>query len=102
MIAKDSQVVEMLADGTIYAFDLDVCDKEAQKALKSLRRKDGKLFNYDYGATVFSLFVNCVHILRESGWETDHLVDELLAHTEQYDIDDGLIDPRDVDDEDDE
>ena len=99
MIAKGGQVVERLPDGTIYAFDLDVCDKEANKVLKSLRRKEGKLFNFDFGATVFSLFVHCVHILRASGWDTDQLVDEVLSHTEQYDIDDGLIDITDRDDD---
>lgn len=85
MIAKDSQVVEVLEDGTFYAFDLDVCDKEAEKALKNLQKKEGKLFNYDYGMTVFTLFVYCVHILREGGWQTDELVNEVLAHTEDYD-----------------
>jgi hypothetical protein len=85
MIAKDSQVVEVLEDGTFHAFDLEVCDKEAEKALKSLLKKEGKLFNYDYGMTVFTLFVYCIHILRDGGWETEELVNEVLDHTQQYD-----------------
>jgi hypothetical protein len=97
MIAKDSQVVEVLEDGTFYAFDLEVCDREAEKALKNLLKKEGKLFNYDYGMTVFTLFVYCVHILREAGWETEELVNEVLDHTQQYDERDD-----DDDDEDDE
>jgi hypothetical protein len=85
MKAKDSQVVEALEDGTFYAFDLEVCDREAEKALKNLHKKEGKLFNYDYGMTVFTLFVYCVHILREAGWETEELVNEVLDHTAIYD-----------------
>ena len=95
MIAKDSQIVEVLEDGTIYAFDLDVCEKEAEKVLKNLQKKEGKVFNYDYSATVYTLFVYCIHILRESGWRTDELVNEVLDHTEDYDAEDH----RDQDDE---
>jgi hypothetical protein len=82
-------MVEVLEDGTFHAFDLDVCAKEAQKALRNLRKKEGKLFNYDYGMTVFNLFVCCIHILREGGWETEELVNELLDHTAIYDKRDG-------------
>jgi hypothetical protein len=85
MIAKDSQIVEVLEDGTIYAFDLEVCDREADKVLRNLAKKEGKLFNFDFSATVFTLFVHCVHILRNSGWQTDDLIDEVLEHTAQYD-----------------
>jgi hypothetical protein len=85
MIVKDNQIVEVLEDGTFHAFDLDVCDREAEKALKNLYKKEGKLFNYDYGMTVFTLFVYCIHILREAGWETDELVNEVLEHTQEYD-----------------
>ena len=94
MIAKDSQIVEVLEDGTFHAFDLDVCDREAEKALKNLQKKEGKLFNYDYGMTVYTLFVYCIHILREAGWETTELVNEVLDHTQQYDEEDE----RDQDD----
>ena len=96
MIAKDSQIVEVLEDGTFHAFDLDVCDREAEKALKNLQKKEGKLFNYDYGMTVYTLFVYCIHILREAGWETTELVNEVLDHTAQYDDQDE----RDQDEDD--
>ena len=85
MVAKNSQIVEVLEDGTFHAFDLDVCDREAEKALRTLQKKEGKLFNYDYGTTVFTLFVYCIHILREAGWQTDELIDEVVAHTAIYD-----------------
>lgn len=85
MIAKDSQIVEVLEDGTFHAFDLDVCDREAEKVLKKLHKKEGKLFNFDYNATIFTLFVYCIHILREGGWQTEELVNEVLDHTQHYD-----------------
>lgn len=93
MIVKDSQIVEVLEDGTIYAFDLEVCDREAERVLKTLHRKEGKLFNFDYQATIVTLFVYIIHILRSSGWTTDELVNEVLDHTQQY---------NDEDDDDDE
>jgi hypothetical protein len=94
MIAKDSQIVEVLEDGTFHAFDLDVCDREAERVLRNLQKKEGKLFNYDYGMTVFTLFVYCVHILREAGWETQELIDEVIDHTQQYDDRDSDLDDK--------
>jgi hypothetical protein len=88
MIANEHQVVEVLEDGTIYAFDLNVCDKEAERLLKNLHRKEGKLFNFDYGAAVFSVFVYCIHILSQAGWSQRELITELLEHTDQYADDD--------------
>jgi len=95
MIVKDNQIVEVLDDGTIYAFNLDVCDREAEKVLKNLYKKEGKLFNFDYTATVFALFVFCIYILREAGWQTDELVNEVLDHSQEYDDQDE----RDQDDD---
>jgi hypothetical protein len=34
---------------------------------------------------VFALFVFCVHILRQAGWQTDELVNEVLDHSQEYD-----------------
>lgn len=99
MISKeDNQIfVEALEDGTFHAYALDVCDREAEKALKNLQKKEGKLFNYDYGTTIFTLFIYCIHILREAGWQTDELVNEVLEHTQQYDEQDEI--DQDDDDE---
>jgi hypothetical protein len=84
-MSEETTIVEVLEDGTIYAFDLDVCDQEASNVLETLHEKEGNLFNFDFGATVFSLFVYCIHILRSSGWSTDNLIDEALSHCESYD-----------------
>lgn len=90
-MSKESQVAEVLEDGTIYVFDMDVCDKEADKAIKSLFKKEGKLLNFDFGATIFSLFVYCIHILRSNGWPTEELIDEIIMHTQEYDEADGIM-----------
>ena len=37
---KDTEIVEVLEDGTIYHFDLDVCDAEAANALEQLYAKE--------------------------------------------------------------
>jgi hypothetical protein len=87
MIVKYTQIFEVLDDGTIYAFNLEVCDREAEKVLKNLYKKEGKLFNYDYTATVFALFVFCIHILKQAGWQTDELINEVLDHSQEYDDD---------------
>jgi len=79
---KDSEIVEVLADGTIYHFDLDVCDAEADRALEELYTKEGKQLGFDYSATVFSLFIEAIHILTRSGWSTTQLVEEVLSHSE--------------------
>ena len=89
-MSKESQIVEVLEDGTIYAFDMEVCDKEAEKAIKKLSNKEGKLFNFDFGATIFTLFIYCIHILRDSGWQTQELLNEVLDHTTAYDEKEGV------------
>lgn len=86
-MSKDSQMVEVLEDGTIHAFDLDVCDKEAEKAIKGLLKKHGKLFNFDFSASVFTLFVHCIYVLKWAGWTKEELLGELVAHYEEDDAD---------------
>lgn len=88
MKQQDSQVVEVLEDGTIYAFDLDVCDSEAEKAINKLYKKQGKLINFDFSTTVFTLFVYCMHILVSAGWSTEELIDEVINHTQGPDDED--------------
>ena len=58
---KDNEIVEILEDGTIYYFDLDVCNDEADKLLTELYGKEGKVSNFDFTASIFNLFVNSIH-----------------------------------------
>lgn len=83
---NDREIVEVLEDGTIYHFDLDVCDGEADKALEQLYAKEGVQLGFDYTASVFSLFVSCIQILTNSGWNTTELLDEVVTHSQADDI----------------
>jgi hypothetical protein len=49
-MSEESTIVEVLDDGTIYAFDMDVCDQEANNVIELLHEKEGKLFNFDFSA----------------------------------------------------
>lgn len=89
-MSKETQVAELLEDGTIYTFDLEVCDKEAEKVMKRLHKKEGKLFNYDFNTTVYALFVYNIHVLRAAGWSTQELAEELFNQTEPYDEEEGI------------
>jgi hypothetical protein len=91
---NDNDIIEILEDGTIYHFDLDVCDTQAQQALAQLWTQEGQTLGFDFTATVFSLFVKSVDILSQSGWSTQELIQEVLNHSAADDI-------CDCDDEDD-
>jgi len=75
-------VKETLEDGTEYEFDLDVCNDEAELVLDELLAKEGEVYHYDFIATVFSLFINSIHILQAAGWEPEELIQEIYNHSD--------------------
>ena len=81
---KDTEIVEVLEDGTINHFDLDVCNA-ADEALELLWAKENTVLSFDYTAAVFSLFVDAINILSNSGWTTQELLQEVLNHSEASD-----------------
>ena len=89
---KDTEIVEVLADGTVYHFDMDVCNAAADQVFEQLWALENNQLGYDYTATVYSVFSRAVHILSQSGWNTDELIDTLLTHSGE--------DINDMDDED--
>ena len=80
---KDNECVEVLPDGTIHYFDLDVCNREAVGLIEELGSKQGKVPNFDFNAAVFALFIHSLFILHESGWSADELADEVLNRLEE-------------------
>ena len=78
---KDNEVIEVQEDATIHYFDLDVCEKEAASVVDELITKQTIVPNYDFHATIFSLFIQSIYILSEAGWEPEELLDEVLMHT---------------------
>lgn len=75
------RITELLEDGTVYCFDMDKCTDVADKVLEDLLEREGEI-DFDYTAVVFSLFINSIHILRNSGWTTDELLREVVDHSE--------------------
>lgn len=73
---------EVLADGTIYTFSINKSGEKATELLHQLHAMEGKELDFDYTAAVFSLFVDCVHILTASGWTTEDLLQEVVDHSE--------------------
>lgn len=100
---KENEVVEVLPDGTVYYFDLNVCNAAADQAIEKLLELEGVEPNFDFSASVFHLFIESIYILSSSGWSTEELLTEVLTHSESNDnidltqIDD---DDSDFDDED--
>ena len=85
----DNIIVEVLEDGTIYQFDMNVCEEAAVEVLDTLWQKEGNEINFDYTATVYSLFLASSQILLESGWDIEELIEELrLTDSDEEDIDD--------------
>jgi hypothetical protein len=78
-------IKETLENGDVYEFDLDVCNAAADQALEELLEKEGEVENFDFVASVFSLFVASISILTQSGWTTDELINEVMASTEHTD-----------------
>lgn len=81
------RITEILEDGTVYCFDMDKCIQEANSSIEKLYEKEGVELDYDFTATVFSLFIQCVHILTDSGWTTEELIDEVVKNSEEIDED---------------
>jgi|FreactTroBogLake_1042271.scaffolds.fasta_scaffold00532_5 hypothetical protein len=79
---KDNEIIEILEDGTLYYFDLDVCEKMAEDALLNLAEKQSVVPNSDFNATVLDLFVRSIYILTEAGWTAEELIEEIINHTQ--------------------
>ena len=94
---KENEVIEVLPDGTVYYFDLDVCNKVADDALDEIFAKEGVEPNFDFTASIFHLFIETIYILSNSGWSTEELLGEVLTHS-GADLD---FNPEDDEDDDD-
>jgi hypothetical protein len=85
---KETEIAEVLEDGTIHLFDMDVCNQVADETIDMLLNKENQMLKYDFTATVFSLFTRAVHVLTSSGWSTEELINEVIDHSEAEDADD--------------
>jgi hypothetical protein len=74
-------VKETLDNGEEYQFDIDLCNDVADDMLEELYEMEGEVENFDFTATVYSLFVSSVNILAESGWTTEDLIKDVIYHS---------------------
>ena len=97
---KDNEIIEVLEDGTVHYYDLEVCNKEAYKLLDELYDKEGTVPNFDSTAAIFSLFLESVQVLSCAGWSIEELL-EVIIENAQPNRDDSEYDGDDDDDDDD-
>jgi hypothetical protein len=72
---------EILEDGTIYTFSINKSSDRARELLERLWELEGQELDFDYTAAVFSLFVDSIDILTNSGWTTQDLITEVISHS---------------------
>lgn len=85
-------VSDVLSDGTIRVFDLDVCQSHAENVIEELWQKEGEVINYDFYSTVFALFAETVHLLTSTGWTTEDLIATVIDHSDADDVVDFIDD----------
>jgi hypothetical protein len=74
-------IKETLENGEEYQFDMDLCRDKADDALAELYEMEGTVENFDFTASVFSLFVHSIQILADSGWTVEELMEEVAYHS---------------------
>jgi hypothetical protein len=79
---------EVLEDGTIYTFSINKSSDRARELLERLWELEGQELDFDYTAAVFSLFVDSIDILTNSGWTTQDLITEVITHSAADDRED--------------
>ena len=91
---KDNEIIEVLEDGTVHYYDLEVCNKEAHVLLDELYAKEGKVPNFDATAAMFALFLESVQVLSYAGWTIEDLM-EVVIENAQPNYDDSEDDGDD-------
>ena len=79
-------ISDVMSDGTIRVFDLDVCQAHAEEVIDDLREKEGKVINLDFYSTVFALFAEATHVLTQAGWTTEDLIAAVIDHSDADDV----------------
>lgn len=88
MIDEDpDRCTQILEDGTIYTFSIAHSTELAQQAMQNLCALQDQEPDFDFAAAVFSLFIDSIYILTDSGWTREELVQEVLTHSQAADSD---------------
>ena len=85
-LVEDSIVTGKNDDGTEFTFDLNICNLAAEQAVESLWEKEGVINNFDFTASMYSVFIQCVNVLSNSGFITRELLETVVAHSDAADI----------------
>jgi hypothetical protein len=88
MTTDPDRCTEILEDGTIYTFSINKSSDRARELLERLWELEGQELDFDYTAAVFSLFVDSIDILTNSGWTTQDLITEVITHSAANDRED--------------
>jgi hypothetical protein len=88
MTTDPDRCTEILEDGTIYTFSINKSSDRARELLERLWELEGQELDFDYTAAVFSLFVDSIDILTNSGWTTQDLITEVISHSAADDRED--------------
>lgn len=64
----------------VHKIDIDLCNHVADEALTALHELEDNLEHFDFSTAAFGMFVNCVHILLDAGWNMQDLIKEVQDH----------------------
>lgn len=70
---------------------IDLCNQMADHMMTSLMDLEGELEHFDFSTAAFGLFVNCVHILVNSGWSIEELTREVQQHGAMQEASQGVL-----------
>jgi len=67
-------------DGKEYEIDLELCRLFVEDTLDSLALYEDRIPKYDFGAAVFQMLGECIHILGHLGWTVEELKNQVDEH----------------------
>jgi len=79
---KDNEIIEVLEDGTVHYYDLEVCNKQAHLLLDELYAKEGTVPNFDATAAMFALFLESIQVLSYAGWTIQDLMEVVIENSQ--------------------
>jgi hypothetical protein len=67
-------------DDEEFEIDLELCRLFVEVSLDSLATYEDKVEKYDFGAAVYQMLGECIHILGHLGWTVEELKKEVDTH----------------------
>lgn len=74
-------------DGKEVNIDMELCNLFAVNSLDSLYAFEDEVENFDFVASVFSLYSECIHVLASAGWTPEELKTQVDEHYHCWDED---------------